>query len=155
MQRLLTSRCVPCVCDQLESGESHFWLCRYTSYGRHFTKGPQLEAVVQRLQDFLLAGDTVVDFSCGANEFVPMVKETALKSGIEVFGRAYDIITGRHFEDLIIKSWFEVKRGQSSFPLPCIGLLEMRLLPKDLTEILLTINLVLYFANALFTMSMK
>ncbi len=71
-----------------------------------------MEAVVQRLQDFLRAGDTVVDFSCGANEFIPMVKESAFKSGIEVFGRAYDIITGRHFEDLVIKSWFDVRPGE-------------------------------------------
>ena len=71
-----------------------------------------MEAVAIRLLDFLAAGDTVVDFSCGSNEFVPMVKEKALKSGIEVFGKAFDIITGRHFEDLIIKSWFQVEPGE-------------------------------------------
>ncbi|KAK9844902.1 hypothetical protein WJX74_008431 [Apatococcus lobatus] len=85
---------------------------RYTSYGRHFTKAPQMEAVATRLLDFLSRGDTVVDFSCGSNEFVPMVKRMALAAGIEVFGRAYDIITARHFEDLIIKSWFETTRDE-------------------------------------------
>ena len=72
-----------------------------------------MEMVATRLLDFLRPGDTVVDFSCGSNEFVPMVKKMALGAGIEVFGRAYDIITARHFEDLVIKSWFDVTRGEA------------------------------------------
>ena len=66
----------------LQSGLSMLFACRYTSYGRHFTQDQHLRV----LNDFLLphihGGDTVVDFSCGANVWVPMLKNMCLEAGI-------------------------------------------------------------------------
>lgn len=54
---------------------------RFTSYGRHFTLPPLLEQVNQLLLPFLVKGDTVVDFSCGYNVWLPMLKRMCIESG--------------------------------------------------------------------------
>ena len=56
-------------------------LRRYTSYGRHFTQPGYLQVVNQRLLPLLRPGDTIVDFSCGENTWVPMLKEMCLRGG--------------------------------------------------------------------------
>ena len=59
------------------------WLwCRYTSYGRHFTQSNHLQALNQFLLPYICEGDTIVDFSCGANVWVPMLKSACLQQGI-------------------------------------------------------------------------
>ncbi|KAK9814428.1 hypothetical protein WJX72_005780 [[Myrmecia] bisecta] len=82
---------------------------RYTSYGRHFTKTPLLQQVSHRLLDYMRAGDYIVDFSCGANEFVPLVKREALLAGFAVNGRSFDILAPKNMEDFVQMSWFDVK----------------------------------------------
>ena len=56
--------------------------CRYTSYGRHFTEAGHLVALNEFLLPYLQDQDTVVDFSCGANVWVPMLKTACLQQGI-------------------------------------------------------------------------
>jgi hypothetical protein len=85
---------------------------RYSSYGRHFTRRNLLELVASRLAFFLRNDDCVVDFSCGTNEFVPLVKRAAVKQGIRVTGRAYDIIVARDCTDFVLKSWFDTRKDE-------------------------------------------
>ena len=56
--------------------------CRYTSYGRHFTQDQHLRALNEFLLPHIDDGDTVTDFSCGANVWVPMLKTMCLEAGI-------------------------------------------------------------------------
>lgn len=88
--------------------------CRYSSYGRHFTKQVLLQRVAQMLTFYLLDGDTLVDFSCGANAFVPLVKQEGRKQGITILGCAFDIITSQNLEDFKRCSWMDVRPGLPS-----------------------------------------
>lgn len=85
---------------------------RYSSYGRHFTKEHLLKTVAQLLSFYLHDGDTIVDFSCGANAFVPLVKKEGAKQGLTLKGRAFDIITSQNLEDFERSSWMDTRRGQ-------------------------------------------
>ena len=85
--------------------------CRYSSYGRHFTKLHLLEQVAQLLSFYLHDGDTVVDFSCGANAFVPLVKKEGRKQGLSIAGCAFDIITSQNLEDFQRCSWLDTHTG--------------------------------------------
>ena len=86
--------------------------CRYSSYGRHFTKPVYLKMVTDLLCPYLKNEDTLVDFSCGANVFVPMCKREAAHQGKVIFGRAYDIITSHDLTDFHRCSWMDVKPGE-------------------------------------------
>ena len=97
--------------------------CRYSSYGRHFTKLHLLEQVAQLLSFYLHDGDTIVDFSCGANAFVPLVKKEGRKQGLSLKGRAFDIITSQCLEDFERCSWLETKQG-----LPAVATIPVSLL---------------------------
>ena len=89
-------------------------LCRYSSYGRHFTKTDKLTDTARLLCRYLVNGDTVVDFSCGANAFVPIVRYVAShEHGKVVKGRAYDIITAHRLDDFVRQSWLDVRPGRS------------------------------------------
>jgi len=81
----------------------------YTSFGRRFPKADIIRTVAGRLCQHLKNGDRVVDFSCGANEFVPLVKRMALAEGVVVQGRGYDIIVPRDLSDFVLKSWLETE----------------------------------------------
>eukprot|EP01026_Neomeris_dumetosa_P074191 TRINITY_DN7699_c0_g1_i2.p1 TRINITY_DN7699_c0_g1~~TRINITY_DN7699_c0_g1_i2.p1 ORF type:complete len:475 (+),score=58.93 TRINITY_DN7699_c0_g1_i2:22-1425(+) len=104
---------------QLREMERHYQYIRrtmepfrhqsYTSYGRHFTKEALIKEVAQKVAFFLRQEDVVVDFSCGANEWLKETKRVAENRGIRVQGYAVDIITPEHLEDFCRKSWFEVK----------------------------------------------
>jgi len=87
--------------------------CRYSSYGRHFTKVDLLRFSAKKLEVFAKTGDVIVDFSCGANEFLPMFKRECLSRGKDLGGRAYDIISPAHLEDFVLKSWFLVTHGDA------------------------------------------
>eukprot|EP00887_Chlorella_sp_A99_P004772 scaffold4.g4772.t1 len=77
---------------------------RYTSYGRHFTDVSELlRPMVDRL--------AVVDFSCGANHWVPMVVQRCLEDGLAVTGAAYDIIQAKEPYGFRLASWFDVPAG--------------------------------------------
>ena len=95
--------------------------CRYSSYGRHFTKLHLLEQVAQLLSFYLHDGDTVVDFSCGANAFVPLVKQEGRKQGLSLKGKAYDIITSQNMEDVERTSWLDTRPGQQPISLSAPG----------------------------------
>ena len=60
---------------------------------------------------YLHDGDMVVDFSCGANAFVPLVKQEGAKQGLTISGRSYDIITSQNLEDFQRCSWMDVQPG--------------------------------------------
>lgn len=96
----------------------HASLCRYSSYGRHFTKLEQLGFVAKKLEVFINPGDTIVDFSCGSNLFLPLLKRHCLLCGKAVSGRAFDIITPCTNEDFQQISWFDVTLG--TFPSLCM-----------------------------------
>ncbi|KAK9800273.1 hypothetical protein WJX73_001364 [Symbiochloris irregularis] len=82
---------------------------RYTSYGRHFTLTPMLKLLSEQLVPFMDHEDTVVDFSCGANEWVPLMKRECAKHGKQCRGRSFDIITPMDVQDYVQKSWFDVR----------------------------------------------
>lgn len=79
----------------------------YVSYGREFTDLRVVKIIAQRVVHFLRDKDCVVDFSCGPNEFLPMVKGLALDEGIVITGRAYDIIVPRNLMDFKRAAWLE------------------------------------------------
>ena len=85
--------------------------CRYTSYGRHFTITEQLRTLSKQLVLFMKHGDTIVDFSCGANEWLPMMKTMCAEMGKQCTGKAFDIITPRDVTDYEQRSWFDVHPG--------------------------------------------
>eukprot|EP00891_Asterochloris_glomerata_P009819 jgi/Astpho2/9819/Aster-x1611 len=85
---------------------------RYSSYGRHFTMEEKLKIVARKLATFLENGDLVVDFSCGANAWIPEVKKTALElMGTRVSGKAFDIVTPACMEDFTLQDWFATSSG--------------------------------------------
>lgn len=57
----------------------------------------------------------MVDFSCGANAFVPLVKQEGRKQGLSLKGKAYDIITSQNMEDFERTSWLDTRPGQQPF----------------------------------------
>lgn len=103
------SQCVPCSAAVFDPKR---W-CRYSSYGRHFTKLVLLKQVAQMLSFYLHDGDTVVDFSCGANAFVPLVKQEGAKQGLSISGCSFDIITSQNLDGFQRRSWMEVRPGLS------------------------------------------
>ncbi len=64
------------------------------------------------LMPFLRANDVVVDFSCGSNEWLHMLKRMCLVDGFAIHCKAFDIITPFHMDDFDgAKSWFDVTKG--------------------------------------------
>uniref|UniRef100_A0A061SIJ0 Enhanced downy mildew isoform 1 n=1 Tax=Tetraselmis sp. GSL018 TaxID=582737 RepID=A0A061SIJ0_9CHLO len=90
------------------------WLhgARYTSYGRHFTSARHIRFVVEMMGMFVRSNDMVVDFSCGANEWAPMLRDHVRRlSEIRISVRAYDVVTPKNMESFLKRSWFDVKPG--------------------------------------------
>ena len=69
--------------------------------------------MAKKLEIFINPDDTIVDFSCGSNEFLPIVKKICQEAGKPVKGRAFDIITPCVSEDFQQISWFDVQSGES------------------------------------------
>ncbi|CAO2188932.1 unnamed protein product [Urochloa humidicola] len=65
---------------------------RYTSFGRHFTKKDKLNEIVDKLHWYVQPGDTIVDFSCGLNDFSQFMKEKLDKVGKKCNFKNYDVI---------------------------------------------------------------
>lgn len=80
--------------------------------------------MAEKLQVFMESGDTLIDFSCGSNDFLPILKRKCLKVGKQVFGIAYDIITPRFLEDFVLQSWFDVQPGRLMQTVPFKKLLD-------------------------------
>lgn len=57
---------------------------RYTSYGRHFTKKPILRTIVNFVFQYMKPNDLIVDFSCGANDFLGMISDACKASHLKV-----------------------------------------------------------------------
>ena len=70
--------------------------------------------MAKKLEVFINPDDTIVDFSCGSNEFLPIVKKVCREAGKRVKGKAFDIITPCISEDFQQKSWFDVQPGKTS-----------------------------------------
>ena len=68
-----------------------------------------LELMSKQLVQFMRDGDTIVDFSCGANDWVPIMKLSCAEHGMRCSGKAFDIITAKNVEDFQLKSWFDVQ----------------------------------------------
>ena len=77
---------------------------RYSSFGRHFSRTPLLQAVAEILEHFLRPNDVVVDYSCGANEFVPLVKRWAHRAGFKV-GRNFVMLFSHPTVVCLSKAW--------------------------------------------------
>ena len=90
--------------------------CRLSSDGRDSSKRELLEFVARKLELFASPGDTIVDFSCGSNEFLPIFKRECLKQGKFMLGRAFDAISPRIHEDFEQTTWLDVPPGGLTGP---------------------------------------
>lgn len=68
-----------------------------------------LKLLSEHLVHFIEHGDCIVDFSCGANEWVPIMKHICAQHGKFCTGKAIDIITPKDVQDFVQKSWFDVQ----------------------------------------------
>eukprot|EP00232_Nephroselmis_pyriformis_P015356 CAMPEP_0182896066 /NCGR_PEP_ID=MMETSP0034_2-20130328/26055_1 /TAXON_ID=156128 /ORGANISM="Nephroselmis pyriformis, Strain CCMP717" /LENGTH=266 /DNA_ID=CAMNT_0025029923 /DNA_START=11 /DNA_END=807 /DNA_ORIENTATION=- len=110
------------VCKEIRSNEDVLRIflapflhgARYTSYGRHFTVEDVLDKITDSLLPRLRGGDTVVDFSCGSNDFLKGLCAKAEAQGFSppLQPRSYDIVTTRHQLGFELRSWFDVKVGE-------------------------------------------
>jgi hypothetical protein len=82
---------------------------RYTSFGRHFTKKEKLNEVVDKLQWYVQPGDTIVDFSCGLNDFSQFMKEKLDKVGKKCNFKNYDIIRPKNSFCFEKRDWMTVR----------------------------------------------
>ncbi|XP_028758489.1 protein ENHANCED DOWNY MILDEW 2 isoform X2 [Neltuma alba] len=65
--------------------------------------------IVDRLHWYVQGGDTIVDFSCGANDFSILMKKKLEETGKKCFYKNYDIFPTKndfHFE---MRDWMQVK----------------------------------------------
>lgn len=81
---------------------------RYTSFGRHFTKVDKLKEVVNRLRWYVQNGDTIVDFSCGSNDFSCLLKEELHRMGRKCFFKNYDKIQSKNDFSFEKRDWMSV-----------------------------------------------
>ena len=70
-----------------------------------------MDFVARKLEMFASPGDTIVDFSCGSNKFLPIFKRDCLKQGKVVLGRAFDTIFPRIDMDFEPTTWIDVPPG--------------------------------------------
>eukprot|EP00899_Mesostigma_viride_P008679 jgi/Mesvir1/17812/Mv25366-RA.4 len=65
---------------------------RYTPFGRHFTLPNILGKIARHMLPFIRNGDTVVDFCCGANDFLHVLCQLCAATGlVDVTFIGYDI----------------------------------------------------------------
>ncbi|XP_012702493.1 protein ENHANCED DOWNY MILDEW 2 isoform X2 [Setaria italica] len=82
---------------------------RYTSFGRHFTKKEKLNEIVDKLHWYVQPGDTIVDFSCGLNDFSQFMKEKLDKVGKKCNFRNYDVIRPKNSFCFEKRDWMTVR----------------------------------------------
>ncbi|KAL6842480.1 hypothetical protein ACP4OV_027715 [Aristida adscensionis] len=82
---------------------------RYTSFGRHFTKKEKLTEIVDKLHWYVQPGDTIVDFSCGENEFSQFMKEKLDKVGKRCNFKNYDVIRPKNSFCFEKRDWMTVR----------------------------------------------
>ncbi|RDX92857.1 Protein ENHANCED DOWNY MILDEW 2, partial [Mucuna pruriens] len=81
----------------------------YTSYGRHFTDVEKLEGIVDKLHWYVQNGDTIVDFSCGANDFSILMKKKLEESGKKCSYRNYDLLPTKNDFSFERRDWMTVQ----------------------------------------------
>jgi hypothetical protein len=85
---------------------------KYTSHGRHFTVPARLAQAAARAALFMRHGDTVVDFSAGANDWLPAVAQRAAAAGLRgLTFRGFDIFPAACPFGFTEKDWFAVTRA--------------------------------------------
>ncbi|XP_062191405.1 protein ENHANCED DOWNY MILDEW 2-like isoform X2 [Phragmites australis] len=82
---------------------------RYTSFGRHFTKKEKLIEIVDKLHWYVQPGDTIVDFSCGLNDFSQFMKEKLDKVGKKCNFKNYDVIRPKNSIGFEKRDWMTVR----------------------------------------------
>ncbi|KAL6644237.1 hypothetical protein ACP70R_015845 [Stipagrostis hirtigluma subsp. patula] len=82
---------------------------RYTSFGRHFTKKEKLIEIVDKLHWYVQPGDTIVDFSCGLNDFSHFMKEKLDKVGKRCNFKNYDVIRPKNSFCFEKRDWMTVR----------------------------------------------
>ncbi|KAL3503571.1 hypothetical protein ACH5RR_038020 [Cinchona calisaya] len=84
---------------------------RYTSFGRHFTKVDKLQAIVDKLHSYVVNGDTIVDFCCGANDFSWLMKQKMNEVGKSCKFKNYDCFPAKIDFNFEKKDWMTVQKG--------------------------------------------
>ncbi|TVU06566.1 hypothetical protein EJB05_49787 [Eragrostis curvula] len=82
---------------------------RYTSFGRHFTKKEKLIEIVDKLHWYVQPGDTIVDFSCGLNDFSKFMKEKLDKVGKKCNFKNFDVIRPKNSFCFEKRDWMTVR----------------------------------------------
>ena len=99
-------------------------VCRFTSFGRHFSDGEILNFVADKLVPFLLDGDILIDFSCGRNEFLPLVRQRAAEVGVivgPIF--AWDLLCPKNMEGFTKADWLKTTTGDAFCSHHCLHIL--------------------------------
>lgn len=82
---------------------------RYTSFGWHFTKKEKLIEIVEKLHWYVQPGDTIVDFSCGLNDFSQFMKEKLDKVGKRCNFKNFDVIRPKNSFCFEKRDWMTVR----------------------------------------------
>ncbi|XP_031477785.1 protein ENHANCED DOWNY MILDEW 2-like isoform X2 [Nymphaea colorata] len=85
---------------------------RYTSFGRHFTSIPKLKEIVDMLHWYVASGDTIVDFSCGSNDFSWLLKTRLEQTGKKCFYKNYDIFHPKINFEFERRDWMSVSKEE-------------------------------------------
>ncbi|KAL8150963.1 hypothetical protein V2J09_020771 [Rumex salicifolius] len=81
---------------------------RFTSYGRHFTKLDKLKEIVDMLHWYAQDGDTIVDFSCGSNDFSCLMSKKLETVGKKCLFKNYDLFQPKNDFNFEKRNWFSV-----------------------------------------------
>jgi len=80
---------------------------KYTTFSRHYTTAPVLQAIAKRIQSLLKPGDTYVDFACGQNSFGAMLTDPITKLPLPTV--AFDILSpAEKTADFTRRPWHSV-----------------------------------------------
>ncbi|GLT34185.1 hypothetical protein SLA2020_087140 [Shorea laevis] len=85
---------------------------RYTSFGRHFTKLEKLKEIVDRLCWYVQNGDTIVDFSCGSNDFSCLMKEKLENMGKFCSFKNYDLFRPKNDFNFEQRDWMSINLNE-------------------------------------------
>ncbi|KAL5548514.1 hypothetical protein UlMin_003745 [Ulmus minor] len=112
-----TAVCEPAIISQIFKWKNKFKIylapflhgMRYTSFGRHFTKPEKLKEIVDKLHWYVQAGDMIVDFCCGSNDFSIFMKKKLEETGKKCLYKNYDRIQTKNDFNFEMRDWMSVK----------------------------------------------
>ncbi|XP_027329320.1 protein ENHANCED DOWNY MILDEW 2-like isoform X2 [Abrus precatorius] len=81
-------------------------------YGHHFTHVEKLEGLVDKLHWYVQNGDTIVDFSCGANDFSTLMKKKLEETGKKCSYRNYDLLPIKNDASFERRDWMTVQQTE-------------------------------------------